>query len=447
MGLMEQERIILKDLGNGLLLRRSTMADAQALAAFNARIHCDPERGTHDEPVAAWTRDLLRGDHPTFDPRDFTIVEEVATGRIISSLNLIPQTWTYGGVPFGVGRPELVGTEPEYRRRGLVRAQMEVVHGWSAERGHLVQAITGIPWYYRQFGYEMALNIGGGRMGFAPQVPKLKDGETEPYVIRPATRRDLPFVARLYEADARRMRVSCVRDAALWRYELERSADSVQRLVLHIIEDRARTRVGLVAHENGLWGTMLPLHCYTLEPGVPWLAVTPVVIRWLWAKGQEMAARDGRETEAFGFWLGQDHPAYAAAADRLPRQSRPYAWYVRVPDLPGFVRHVAPALERSLADSPGVGYSGELRLNFYRSGVRLVLERGRLTGVEPWDPLAEEEGNAGFPGLTFLQLVFGHRSIDELRQALPDCWVAGDEARVVLTGLFPKQGSNLWPIA
>ncbi len=32
------------------------------------------------------------------------------------------------GFPFGVGRPELVGTLPEYRNRGLVRAQFEEVH-------------------------------------------------------------------------------------------------------------------------------------------------------------------------------------------------------------------------------------------------------------------------------------------------------------------------------
>jgi hypothetical protein len=36
-------------------------------------------------------------------------------------MNLISQIWAYEGIPFGVGRPELVGTLPEYRNRGLVR--------------------------------------------------------------------------------------------------------------------------------------------------------------------------------------------------------------------------------------------------------------------------------------------------------------------------------------
>src|SRR5712691_11396345 len=118
-----------------------------------------------------------------------------ATGAIVSSMNLISQTWVYDGIPFGVGRPELVGTSLEYRYRGLVRAQFEVIHQWSTERGERLQAITGIPWYYRQFGYEMALNLGGGRVGYRPHIPELKDGEPEPYRVRPATAADLPCMA------------------------------------------------------------------------------------------------------------------------------------------------------------------------------------------------------------------------------------------------------------
>lgn len=58
---------------------------------------------------------------------------------------------------------------PEYRRRGLVRAQFDVIHQWSAARGQLVQVISGIPFYYCQFGYEMGLALSGGR-GHRPAV-------------------------------------------------------------------------------------------------------------------------------------------------------------------------------------------------------------------------------------------------------------------------------------
>ena len=83
---------ILRDLGDGLILRRSTPADADALADFNSVIHNDSDQQERDDHIGAWTRDLLTLPHPTFDPGDFTIVEDTKTGKIVSSLNLINQT-------------------------------------------------------------------------------------------------------------------------------------------------------------------------------------------------------------------------------------------------------------------------------------------------------------------------------------------------------------------
>jgi len=167
-------KIIIKDFGNGLILRHATSTDVEDLVAFNAKIHSEAGPDKPDEKIGAWVHDLMTKPHPTTDINDFTIVEDTVSGKIVSSMNLIPQTWRYEGIEFEVGRPELVGTDPEYRKRGLVRAQFEVIHQWSAERGHKVQAITGIPYYYRQFGYEMGLALDGGRVGYLPHIPKLE---------------------------------------------------------------------------------------------------------------------------------------------------------------------------------------------------------------------------------------------------------------------------------
>ncbi len=438
------------DLGNGLVLRRSTPADADALADFNKLIHRDPGVTEPDEPVAAWTRDLLTRDHPTVRPDDFTIVEDTRTGQIVSSLNTISQTWSYGGIPFGVGRPELVGTLPEYRRRGLVRAQFEVIHAWSAERGELVQAITGIPYYYRQFGYEMALVLGGGRSGVFSAVPKLKEGEVEPYRVRPAAETDLPFIVALDAEANRRWLIACERDEVLWRYELSgKSETNVNRMVWEIIESAAGEPIGLIGHYWKLQGTKLPAAYFEVKAGISWLAVVPSVFRQLQAIAQAYAQRDGKTAEALECWFAAEHPLFAAAQDLLPQIRRPYAWYLRVArdSVPGFLRHVAPVLEERLARSIAVGHTGELKLSFYRSGVRLAFEAGRLTTVEPWLPTHDDSGSAAFPGLSFLQLLFGYRSLEELRGAFPDCWADGDAPRALLGILFPKQPSDFWPVA
>ena len=140
------------DLGDNLKLRFATPDDTNALVGFNARLH-------EAENVGPNVRDLMSGDHPTCKASDFTVVEDTKTGKIVSSACLISQTWTYSGIPFKFGQPEFVATEPAYRRRGLVRKQFEVIHAMSSARGELMLGITGIPWYYRLFGYEMALDM------------------------------------------------------------------------------------------------------------------------------------------------------------------------------------------------------------------------------------------------------------------------------------------------
>jgi hypothetical protein len=445
----EAEGAILHDLGDGLVLRAARLEDREPLAAFHANTLVAADETPPLERLYYFVLDLMSGEHPTFSPADFMLVEDTTTGKIVSSLGLTSQTWTYEGIPFKFGQPDIVSTDPAYRRRGLVRAQMSEVHRWSAARGELVQGITGIPWYYRQFGYEHGgLTLGGARAGYLPHVPELKDGEPEPYQLRPATEADLPLLMELAARQAARSLVACVRDEALWRYELTgRSEGSEQWWPWRIVETAAGEPVGMLAHAGRLWGKAIGARVYELRSGVSWLAVTPSVVRYLVATGREYAARDGRECAAFSFMLGTEHPVYEAFADRLPRTAPAHAWYLRVPDLPRFLRQIAPVLERRLAESPLAGHSGELKVSFYRDGLRLAFERGRLTGVEPWQPAHGDEGAAAFPDLTFLQLIFGYRALQELRYAFADCWVEGDEPRALLTALFPKRPSDVLPVA
>ncbi|MDP9374946.1 MAG: GNAT family N-acetyltransferase, partial [Chloroflexota bacterium] len=259
----------------------------------------------------------------------------------------------------------------------------------------------------------------------------------------------LPLLMRLYEAGTRRDLVASVRDEGLWRYDLAgHSAGSEARREFRIIE-RAEggAPVGFLGHAPFLWSAVLAVHLYELAPGVSWLAPTPSVLRYLLATGEEYAARDGKEFGAFTFMLGTAHPVYDAIADRLPRERRPYAYYLRVPDLPGFVRHVAPALERRLAASPLAGHTGEITISFYRDGLRLAFDGGRLAAAEAWRPTVEDGGAAAFPELTFLQLLFGYRGLRELQHAFADCMVEADEPRALLGTLFPKAASDVWPVS
>ena len=440
---------IIKKLGDGLILRRSKKEDTEELMEFNGRVHAESGSDEPFKPIADWVRDLMSKPHPTFDPADFTIVEDTNTGKIVSCLNLINQTWSYEGVEFGVGRPELVGTDPEYRHRGLVRAQMNLVHDWSAQRGHLVQSITGIEYYYRLFGYEMALDLDGGRIGYLPDEPKLKDDQQEPFIIRTANAEDIPFIMNVYKRVMARNMVSCLRDADYWQYELTgKSAQSMQRSELRIIERAGGEQVGFFQHAPAIWRPFIHLYSYELKEGVSWLEVTPSVIRYLVKTGKEYAVgRDDLELAGYFFGLGADHPSYQVMSARLPHIDKTYAWYIRVADIAGFLLHIGSVLERRLAESPLVGHNGDLKLSFYRSAIKLGFENGRLVGVENYRPKHNDDGDVFFPDLTFLRVLFGYESLADLDDIFPDCHTVNDHGRALMPVLFPKRHSHVWPIA
>lgn len=434
-----REKQALRELGDGLVLRRGRSEDADALAEFNGRIHLDG--GGPDEWVMNWTRDLASGRRPGFTAEDFTIVEDTRSGAIISSMCLIPQAWCYGGIEFPIGRPELVGTLPEYRKHGLVRAQFEVIHEWSAERGELVQAITGIPWFYRQFGYEMALELDWRRGLRRQAVPKLRKGEKEPYRLRQARESDLSFVAQVYRDGMARFLVSSVQSPAGWRYQLSgRTMSDSYR----IIENAADRRVGFLAHCQKVHDGWFGVHACELKHGANWLSVMPAILRYLQKTGAEIAGKQKQQFEGLNFHLPAEHPMCQVMADHSVRAGRPYAYYVRVPDLPAFVKRIAPVLEQRLAESPICGYTGELKLSFYRSGLLLAFRNGRLRKAAAWAP--EGGSSASLPDLTFLQLLFCYRSLSELEHAYADFGARGNEVRVVLNVLFPKTASYVWAI-
>ncbi len=440
-----REQQIIRDRGDGLVFRRSGLADREAVATFLANTLLDVGEEPPLRRLYSFILDLMGGQHPAFDPRDFTIVEETATGKIVSAMALISQTWAYEGIPFPVGQPDVVATDPAYRRRGLVRAQMAEIHRWSAERGELVTGITGIPWYYRQYGYEMALSLDAGRGAYRANVPALAEGQAEPFRFRPATANDLPFIQAMYRQESSRSAVACVRNEALWRFDLEgRHPTNGMSAEFRVIEPAGGGEpAGLLIYPKKLWGAEIAARLLEVRSGVPWLAVAPCTLRYLDNAGEAYAKRDGGAFTGISFNLGDEHPLYDTVPHRLPRTDRPYAWYLRVPDLPAFLRVIAPALERRLAASAQAGYRGELTVSFFRDGLRLRFDEGSI-GVEGWRPERVEGGDALFPDLSFLPLLFGFRSLEEIQHAYPDCSVATDDARALLPILFPKKASRVW---
>jgi GNAT superfamily N-acetyltransferase len=449
-----------RELGGGLVLRWSSAADAAGIARVLGLVW----RNGQDDPPNPRVMDAalrhMNGNFPPMGPGDVALVEDPrAPDRpIVACAGLWRETWEYDGIPLEVGRPEDVATDPAYRNRGLVRAMFELLHARCAAEGRLVQAITGIPHFYRQFGYEYALDLHGRRVSYLALIPPASADEAEAYALREAGLADVPAIMASYE---RRRAASLVWnrvDESFWRYQIEKWADptlagldatqyGLSERILAIVDQTGAVR-GFAIAATKRWGRDLQVHAIEIDAATSWQQVMLPLLRALRQYGEQLlpVSPQVEPLREISFFLGRAHPAYDALGGELaPFYDPPYAWYVRVPDLPAFLRRITPALERRLAASPAANYTGTLKLDFYRGGLVLAFEQGRLIGAEPWQAPAFGPGaDAGCPQLVFSQLLFGYRDLTELRYAFPDVW-AEAPAEGVLRALFPKMPS--WVLA
>lgn len=438
-----------RDLGEGLIERWSTTEDTENIAQLCGKAFRDKEEEPHNPRVIDGVYRQMRGDFPLMGPGDYALIEDTRKegNPIVACTCLWRQEWEYEGIPFGVGQPEFVVTDPGYRNRGLIRALFNMIHTRSEAEGHLMQAITGIPHFYRQFGYEYALELEGRRLTYLSLIPKAKENTPDPYTLRAATTDDIPLIMELYNRQRTESMVWSVATERFWRYQIEEGYDPAtvgKQSCVQVLVDDAGAVQGYLIVATKRWGSGLAVWALNIADGVNWQAVIPPLLRALQDYGMQIPAvkPEAGPLREISFVLGSTHPVYVALGQALaPFYELPYAWYVRVPNLLAFLQHIAPALERHLADSVAAYYTGELKLDLYRGGLRMVVDKGHLALIEPWRiPPYKSDADAQCPALVFLQLLFGYRSLDELRYAFPDVQVEG-EPEVLLRALFPKKPS------
>lgn len=404
--------------GDGFTVR--TVADARdvdRVAEFNGLIH--------GPGVAGMTRSIFLH-HPHTRGRDLIFVEEDSTGQVVSSLCVIPWVWRIDSAVIRSGEMGIVGTLAPYRRRGLIRAQAPYYQQRLRERGCVLSHIQGIPNYYRQFGYEYAMPLEGGIRLEHRDVPKPGDA---PFTFRLAASGDIPALMALYDVAARDANIHTVRDRATWDYLLSRTAGTDMEAEHWLMHDAAGAVAGYLRLPRYHFDAELTVNetsRLSYDAAVAALQHLKALSIERGAPGLRLALpRDG---------------ALARLALACGAQDRGcYAWQIMLPDLPAFLRALAPALEQRIAGSPFAGLTREVPLGFYRQHYCLRFERGRLADVA--DTGLDDRGN-NLPLRAFIPLALGYRSLEEQHAAFPDLGLHGSW-RMLFETLFPRLKSFL----
>lgn len=412
------EQPYVQPLAAGLVLRTAANADdVERVAKFNG--------GIHGPGLVPMTRNLFLH-HPNTTGRDLVFVEDTTSGAILSSLCLIPWLWSVSGVAVLSGELGIVGTLPEQRRRGLVRLQMEFFKQRLRERGCLLSHIQGIPYYYRQFGYQYALPLDGNLRLEWRDVPQPGSApQAEDVTFRLATAADIPVLCHLYDEAAAPLAIYARRTPAVWRYLCERTAGG---------ETESETWLALAPTGQAVGYMVWPRYHFGAEPMVNDVsrlsfAAALAALRHCKLLGQE------RKLPGLRLNLPAQSTLFRLAASLGGQDRGSYALQMYIPDVAGLLRALAPAFAQRLAASPFAAFSGEVRLGAYRDSYAMHFAGGNLEEVAKAG-FGEHEAIA-FPPQALAPLLLGDRSASELHEAYPDA-IVRPGWRLLVDTLFPR---------
>jgi predicted N-acetyltransferase YhbS len=344
------------------------------------------------------------------------VLVAVDDGRVVSTATLLRETVQVDGVRLPAGQVELVATEPSHEGRGLVRALMALAHERSRARGDVMQVMIGIPYFYRQFGYEYSMRIHDARA--LHTVPAADPSLT----VRVATAADIAAMARLEDQQQRAVTVSMPHSPGCWRWLVARDG-SQQWVVERDGEVVATARVtppdeGLVVGEIA---------------GEP-RAVETLLAHAHRVGGDETLVMDRRGTPV--------HDVLDPLLEPTELGDAGSEWYyARIERIAPVLELLRPVLGRRWIDAGGG--EREVLISSFRSHVRFRLTddgMGEVTGGGPLQAPVSA-GGSGVPPDVLAPLLFGPHGALGLEARHADVMLG--RQRDLMAVLFPSVSADL----
>ena len=399
-----------RPLPGGLVLRTMEPGDLEQVGALLA------ERGEPDDAV---DHRLVVSD-PDAGPSSCAVVVDgdrvVSTATLLDEQVRVGRGGSAGAVTVPAGQVELVATDSAYEGRGLVRALMGWAHERSAERGHQLGVMVGIPYFYRLFGYEYAITI--------PPAPELTGVPEGPGTgtLRPATEADLPTIVALQDAAQAGADVAVPHSVPRWRWLLARDGTTVW------VVERDGEVVATGRATDPDEGVLL-----AEAAAVDHAAAADLVAGLAATAGDDplqVQRRPGPVDEVCASSYGEPSPLAEQYYVRLPDPAvvldalRPVLWE----------RHVASGLDRSGRDLVISTFGAHYRMPLQESGFGPVQVGG------PMQAPGAEKGLGCAPDF-LAALLLGPLGMGGLKRVRPDVYPGGDAEW--FEALFPPLSSDL----
>jgi len=354
--------------------------------------------------------------------RDFLVAKH--QGKIIAGQNLLPLEWSIGGVPLKVAELACVATLPQYRSRGLQRKLMERYHSRISADGYDLSTIEGIPYFYRQFGYEYALPLDEETRINIDQLPKYESTIN----IHSLVPSDLPRAKQLLAEAQRKLYVHSVRNDGIWKMQENTHMTAEYNFNTYVTEEKGQITAYFRISKNPRNKELYLREVTNVDQ-----QTAQSILRFLRDTGVE----NGLEVLVSTVSSIEPFTKHLLATGQA-KQNLPYAWQIRVLDYSKTLLKMKTLFEERLSSSNSSGLTGSLNFNLYSNTIQIVFGHGKITTIVRLESC--EDRAIRFNPQVFVQLLLGYRSREELEATYPDFLVKPSHKQLIDT-LFPKMPS------
>ena len=407
-----------KIIGNNLTLRVAIedTDELERFLSFNVTVH-------QEESLKKYISRLYL-EHPERDKIYWIYIEKKDSNKIVSSITLMPLEWNFNGIPIPICEMGLVGTLPKYRNRGFMGIMNKLYEDIMRQEGYLLSVIRGIPYYYRRFGYEFALNLDEHIVLNKNQVPSRK---LEMLSFQKATKRDLAFIKSIYNKEKERFFISNRFNSDNFMYKFMNDDFDNNFLSTFLIKIKGK-----------------PISYFSIGisyDNVAFTLIVPEVNEESMIKILQYVKIHNEKKDQIVFHVNSDTKFAQYICSIGGKRDLGYGWQIRIPNIKDFLHAISPVLEQRIERSSYKGLSQDIVISDYREIFTLRFKNGKVEDFEvkkgyPFPGSCDVQ----IPNSTLIKLLLSDKTFEEIKYILKDSILKPGSEKLIKI-LFPKKPS------
>ena len=407
-----------KKIADNLTLRIALddINELQRLISFNDAVH-------QEKSLKKYINRLFL-EHPKRDEIYWIYIEENDSNKMVSSIVLAPLKWDFDGTLIPVCEMTLVGTLTEYRNRGLIGILNQLYEDIMEHKGYIFSVIRGIPYYYRKFGYEFALNLDERIVLNKNQIPSK---EVEEVSIRKATRQDLDFIKSIYNNQNEKFFITNRFNRNNFYFKF-----------MNVDFDNNFSSTYLIELRRKLKSFFSISMSYD---SIGYSLVVPEVNEECMVKIVQFVNTLSKEKDQIVFQVNSDTKFSQYICSIGGTKNLGYGWQIRIPNIKKFLHAISPVLEQRIKRSSRKGLTQDVVISDYKKIFTLIFKNGKIEDIDikkgyPFPGSCDVQ----IPNSFLIKLLLSNRTFEEIKYIVTDSILKpGSEDLIKI--LFPKKPS------